>query len=133
MTALTRRVVAPLAVLAALLLAACGDADSTVSFPDREPDARGTLLPNGQAFPSGDESEAALPFFTLVADESDYPYFVHALLFFDGDTAIGSTTGQARTLDDITSDMMVEVWTDACQESFPVRCVVTHARLPQVD
>jgi hypothetical protein len=131
MTESLRRAGVATAALASLLilvlagvLTACGDAPG---FPDREPDAAGTLFRIETVSDSGAET------FRLVVDEGEYPYYWNAVLSFDGDTVVGDQTGHTLSLDDLSEGQWVEVWTDACWESYPVQCDVTHVRLTAVD
>ncbi|MBN2176705.1 MAG: hypothetical protein JW722_03510 [Demequinaceae bacterium] len=132
MTNRTRRALAPVAALAALLLAACGTSasiDWSASLPDRDPSAVGTLYSKGPADPTG---PGAVVLFTLIVNVDEYPYFENARLSFDSRTVIRTATGEVLTLRELASGMRVEVWTDICAESFPIQCFVTDVYVTDV-
>lgn len=132
MTRLRRRARIVIA-LSALLLASCATSVATASFPDRDSDARGALALSSLTLPSGDGHDDTVQVFTLVVDEGKYPYYWNATLYFSDDTVVGTHMGEVLALDDLVPGLWVEVWTDACQESYPVQCGVTHVLLTVVD
>ncbi|WP_084038240.1 hypothetical protein [Demequina sp. NBRC 110053] len=93
--------------LAALVLAGCG----APGIPDREPDAVGTVagvLP-------GDEATGL-----IFLPDTGYEYFDQTAF-----TLIDSTPLEgAETRHDVAEGAHIQVWTDACAESFPVQCDV---------
>jgi hypothetical protein len=114
--------------LAALLLSSCG---SAVSFPDREPDARGTLAPYDLDPTFSYPPDTVI--FRLTVEEDEFSYYTDAVLSIDEDTVVGTQTGKSLDYSDLSEGQWVEVWTDACRESYPVQCDVTHVRLTAVD
>jgi hypothetical protein len=88
-------------------------AASPGELPDRAPDAAGTLL----VLDGGG--------FQLETDDS---YFQDASLSFNDDSVLVDAADQPITTSDLTDGTDVEVWTDACAESFPVQCTVEALR-----
>jgi hypothetical protein len=130
MTRLLVRARTIVVVVAALLgFASCG---TGVSFPAAAPDARGTLAPYNDDGPAA-SYPPGVGVFHLTIDDDRYSYFADAVLSIDDDTVIGNQFGDVLSVTDLSAGDAVDVWTDACAESFPVQCRVTHLRLTSVD
>jgi hypothetical protein len=117
-------------VLATVLnLAAC---QTGLSFPPTAPDARGTLTPY-----TDDKSASPYPpstrYFRLSIDNDAYSYYSDAALRIDSTTVIGDQSGDVVDVSDLAVGQVVDVWTSACAESYPVQCGVTHMRVTTAD
>ena len=128
MTHILRHVRVSAIALVPLLLSSCG---SAVSFPDCEPDARGTLAPYDLDPTFSYPPDTVI--FRLTVEEDEYSYYQDAVLTFDSETIVGTQTGEVLSLDDLSAGLWVEVWTDACRESYPVQCDVSEVRLTLAD
>ncbi|NDO88077.1 hypothetical protein [Cellulosimicrobium composti] len=106
-------------VTALVFLAACspgdgGPADAQPSAPPaRAADVEGTVAGTGDA--------------ARLVDASDAYYEGMGLL--SAGTVVVGDDGTALTPGDLTDGDAVEVWTDACAESYPVQCEVVAVRV----
>ncbi|WP_062302647.1 hypothetical protein [Demequina subtropica] len=56
------------------------------------------------------------------APEPGYEYFEGTTFQFEREGALETASGEAATLEDVAVGDRIEVWVEACAESFPVQC-----------
>ncbi|MFP5359493.1 MAG: hypothetical protein ACLGHM_03240 [Actinomycetes bacterium] len=113
--------------LAALILAsglatgvaACGDAAGDPRDA-REPDAVGTVV---SVETLGDAISVAF------APDPGYEYFEGTTFAFAEGGALERPDGEPAAASDVAVGERLEVWVDACAESFPVQCADPYGRL----
>lgn len=106
-------------VAAATVLAACASAADDAR-DEREPDAIGTVV---------SVEPAAGGFGVEFAPDAGYEYFDGATFVFAEGGALKSASGEALTAADLAVGDRLEVWVEACAESFPVQCADPLGRL----
>lgn len=106
------------AAVAAVVLAACGGAGDVRS--SRSPDAVGTVTSVAA------EGEAVLVGF---APDPGYEYFEGTTFAFAERGALQTAEGTPATVGDVAVGDRLDVWVEACAESFPVQCPEPLGRL----
>jgi hypothetical protein len=90
-----------------------------LALPEEEPTVRGVII-SGDAGPELTEVEAA--------SLNDDAYYAGAILSFGESVPILDARGEATSLDEVF-DQPVDLWLDACAESYPVQCGVIAVQL----
>ncbi len=106
------RVFAPGVLVAALVLAACGTRAEDVRDA-READAVGTVAGVERVT---DGMRIAF------APDAGYEYFEGTTFEFDSAGDLETADGDAAGPADVAVGDRIEVWVDACAESYPVQC-----------
>lgn len=113
----------------AVALSACAEA---ASLPERPPDASGTiadLMPRAgdvdQAIVEPQDNGAQHYTFTL-SDTAEGDYYYDAQMGVGADTMLMDNDGRLLSRSALLDGLAVDVWVDACAESYPVQCEVTH-------
>ncbi len=105
------------AVLAAVLLTACGDGGATSLVPDEPADVSGVVV-DGAVFGGG----------PALAQASDDYYEGMALV--TDETVVVAADGSEADASDLVEGVAVELWvTEFCAESYPVQCGVEVVRV----
>ncbi|WP_144016056.1 hypothetical protein [Demequina sp. NBRC 110052] len=108
-----------LAALAAVTLGATLLAGCEAALPSRQPDAVGTV---GEV--STSDGVTVLSF----VPDAGYEYFLGTLFWVDDSVEVIGPEGVSVDASEIVLGAEVEVWTEACAESFPVQCDVVAVR-----
>ncbi|WP_156155895.1 hypothetical protein [Demequina phytophila] len=112
------RTVAVVAI--ALALAACAPRGGGDARDDRDPDAIGTVI-------SVDDATGVIA--VGFAPDPGYEYFEGTTFEFAEQGAIERPDGEAAVASDLDVGTRLEVWVEACAESFPVQCADPLARI----
>ena len=108
-----------LTVFLASALAGCA-AGSDDPRGSRDPDAVGTVAAVDTS--GGGVSVGFIP-------DPGYEYFAGTIFAFDADGDLESASGEAAGPGDVAVGDRIEVWVEACAESFPVQCADPVGRL----
>ena len=122
---MNRTRVGALAVFVAMTLAAC--APGKAELPDRLWDADGTL----RVFEAPDDQndDSASRQYQLIVDSVELTYYEDATLRFSDNSRIVDNDLNRIGVGDLVDGATVQVWTGACQESWPVSCEVQFLRV----